>query len=342
MDGSEESRIISVKVFYNGATVTEECNIYDGRCTIPVPEEIDPDSIRMISDRGHDVPFWLSTVKNGDGFWTLEVRDLKLTESVIATYCVDGSYWTPVYKIDSEDMTIRLFASVRNNTGKDWNAWNMRCVCGSMHVSPAPTYCSNAPMVMSRGRNAGPDDADTGREYTMDGCIPANSCIQKPLEDAKHIGEPKVLRCSPCASRYAHITCDVDRSLASVPGKTVSYSENGSIAYSHIQPGAAEEKLRLTLAADTSVLCDFTRATRRNGDGVMMQTESSFVIRNDHDSPREVIVQEGTPVSKDNAGNAELVEDGGAELDRDGTLTWTLNIPAKQTVKKRFVYTYRA
>ena len=341
-DESEESRIISVKVFYNGTAITEECNIYDDRCTIPVPVDVDPDSIRMVSDRGHDVPFWLHTEKNEDGFWTLEVRDVKLTESVIVTYCVDNSSWTPIYRIETEDMTLRLFASIRNDTGKDWSAWNMKCVCGSMHVSPAPTFCSNAPRMMARAADVSPDDTETGYEYKIEGCIPANSYMQIPLEKARKITEPKVLRCTPCASRHGFITCDVDRSLVSLPGKTVSYYDTDSVAYSYIRPGAEGEKLRLTLAADTAVLCDFSSATRRNSNGIMMQTEASFVIRNDHESDRDIVVQEGTPVSKENAGNAELVEGGGAKLSEDGTLTWNLTVPAGKTVKKRFVYTYRA
>ena len=326
MEESEESRIISLKVFYNGTAVTEECNIYDGKCTIPVPEDVDPESIRMTSDRGHEVPFWLCTKKDENGFWSLNVRDVKLTESVIVTYCIDGSYWSPVYRIDSEDMTLRMYASIRNNSGKDWNAWNMKCVCGSMHVNPAPTFCANSPRIMSRGMDAGPDDTETGFEYAIEGCIPADSYVQKPLEESRRLTQPKVLRCSPCASKYGHITCDVDRNLVKLPGKTVSYSENGTISYSHISPGAAGETLRLTLAADTNILCDFSRATRRNGDGIMMQVESCFVIRNQHNEAKDVVVQESTPVSKDNEGNAELVEDGGAELDRDGTLTWTLSV----------------
>jgi len=137
------------------------------------------------------------------------------------------------------------------------------------------------------------------------------------------------------------------KELNLLPGQANIYFENSYVGQSAINPFTTEKELTLSMGADKNIvierklLKDFTEDKFLSSD-VERQFAYEIKIKNNKKSDMKLILEEHYPISKNEEIKVELINTGGAEVDKvKGILKWVVDLKPSEDISKQFVYSVR-
>ncbi|MDO5439150.1 MAG: mucoidy inhibitor MuiA family protein [Erysipelotrichaceae bacterium] len=124
---------------------------------------------------------------------------------------------------------------------------------------------------------------------------------------------------------------------ASFNGRTELYLKDVYAGSTYLAPDSTKKEFVFSLGREEAIQVSRTEKKRKTSEAMLMNsknTEYSYELKitNGKDSEQTVIVRDQIPVSQDKTITVELLESNGAEKDeKDGMLTWKLQLAPKET-----------
>ena len=154
---------------------------------------------------------------------------------------------------------------------------------------------------------------------------------------------------APKVDNNAYLVAYVNewKNLNLLPGKANIYFENSFVGESIIDPFTTEKELTLSLGRDKNIIVerkllkDFTEDKFLSSD-VERQFAYEIKIKNNKKNNVKLILEEQFPISKNEEIKVELINEGGAEVNKTkGILKWVLDLKTSEDISKQFVYSVR-
>lgn len=134
-----------------------------------------------------------------------------------------------------------------------------------------------------------------------------------------------------------------DNDLYNLSGEANIFYEGTYVGQSYINPGA-EDTLTLSLGRDKRIVIERTQvkdltAKSKIGGSIKENNTWEITIRNTRKEAAEIVIEDQIPVTQNKDIEVELKDGGGAQVNSEtGKLTWTVTVPAGQTLKLRFSF----
>ena len=132
-----------------------------------------------------------------------------------------------------------------------------------------------------------------------------------------------------------------------LPGEANIIFEGTYVGKSFIDPAATTDTLNLTLGRDKRVvikkekLADFS-STKFLGSNKLQKLTYEITVKNNKKDTVRMLLKDQYPLSTNKEIEVELVDDGGAEINREtGVLTWKLELAPGAIQKVRFAYSVK-
>jgi uncharacterized protein (TIGR02231 family) len=132
-----------------------------------------------------------------------------------------------------------------------------------------------------------------------------------------------------------------------LPGQANIYFDNSYVGQSFINPLITKDTLVVSLGRDQNitvkreVLKDFTEDKFLSGD-VERFFGYDIVLRNNKNSAVNILVEEQIPISKNEDIKVKIIDiEGGRLNQKDGFVTWKINLEPSKSINKKFVYSVR-
>ena len=132
-----------------------------------------------------------------------------------------------------------------------------------------------------------------------------------------------------------------------LPGEANIIFEGSYVSKSFIDPAATTDTLNLTLGRDKRVvikkekLADFS-STKFLGSNKLQKLTYEITVKNNKKDTVRMLLKDQYPLSTNKEIEVELMDDGGAEINREtGVLTWKLELAPGAIQKVRFAYSVK-
>ena len=132
-----------------------------------------------------------------------------------------------------------------------------------------------------------------------------------------------------------------------LPGEANIIFEGTYVGKSFIDPAATTDTLNLTLGRDKRVvikkekLPDFS-STKFLGSNKLQKLTYEITVKNNKKDTVRMLLKDQYPLSTNKEIEVELMDDGGAEINREtGVLTWKLELAPGAIQKVRFAYSVK-
>lgn len=132
-----------------------------------------------------------------------------------------------------------------------------------------------------------------------------------------------------------------------LPGKANIYFENSYVGQSVIDPFTTEKELTLSMGRDKNIIIerkmlkDFTEDKFLSSD-IERHFAYEIKIKNSKKNNIKLILEEQFPVSKNEDIKVELINNGGAQVDKvKGILKWVIDLNPSEDISKQFIYSVR-
>lgn len=120
--------------------------------------------------------------------------------------------------------------------------------------------------------------------------------------------------------------------------------ENMFVGTSYIDPAVTSDTLKLTMGRDKSIVIKRERimdekSSQVSGGSKRQIFTYDIQVRNNKSSPIQLILKDQYPVSTDKSIEINLVDNGGAQVEKErGELLWKVELKPKETKTYRFTY----
>jgi len=132
-----------------------------------------------------------------------------------------------------------------------------------------------------------------------------------------------------------------------LPGPANVYFENAYVGNSFINPNTTEDKMTFSLGRDEGIvikretLKDFTE-DKFFGSDVERFFGYEITVRNTKSKAIKLTLEDQFPISQNEDIEVEVIDAGGASVNnKNGILTWNLDLNPGETVSKKFTYSVR-
>lgn len=150
----------------------------------------------------------------------------------------------------------------------------------------------------------------------------------------------------PKMDREVYLVAEVSdfEKLNLLRGEANIIFENMFVGTSYIDPAVISDTLKLTMGRDKSIVIKRERimdekSSQVSGGSKRQIFTYDIQVRNNKSSPIQLILKDQYPVSTDKSIEINLVDNGGAQVEKErGELLWKVELKPKETKTYRFTY----
>jgi len=290
-----------------------------------------------------------------NGIQSVGNANASLQEVVVTGYGIardegDNTNLSPVYIVNGAEMSKQEFAKINKVAVKDMKVLNADAAT-SLYGSRA---AGGAVIVtLKEGLEDYVSVSDNELNVTFDIDIP----FDVPTNGKEQTATLKEYKVDALYKFYAVPRLDKDAYLLAevpeweklnlLPGDANIIFEGTYVGKSFIDPNSTFDTLNLTLGRDKRVvvkkekLADYS-SVKFLGSNTLQKITCEITVKNNKKDPVDMLLKDQYPISSTKEIEAELTNDGGADVNKEtGVLTWKLKLAPGESRKIRFAYSVK-
>ncbi|GEQ85845.1 membrane protein [Patiriisocius marinistellae] len=279
-----------------------------------------------------------------------------------------------------ENVNLTYKASIYQNTGLDWDNVDLTISTGNPSQNNnrpilSPLYASIYEQQMRREYDAVMEEVEVSSmnmayKQSADGVNPTSVSENQLTIDFKILTKQSIasdgkenlvgLQTFELDTEYVyHTVPKLDRSaylLAKitdwsqynlVAGKANIFFEGAFVGTSNINPKVTAKELLISMGVDNSIVVERTpikeyTSSKFIGSNKKETIGYEITVKNKKATPIKIEILDQIPVSQNKKIEVEIEDNGGAVYTEDiGKLLWTINLQARETVVKKFMYSVK-